>query len=302
MMKPNLVLVSLSALMTGCAALGESELTPSEIAEQVNPSLVKITYLDRQGHGSGFFVEGKEGVCTVLTAAHVVASSQVSNLTTSDGQMRRAQRTIRFPSFDLALVTFEMDGGGPCPYPELSLADSDQVSIGERLQVSGYPSRVGQTQIVAQFAPAEVTSLNSLAEGYGIAYTATTAGGMSGGPVVNRYGKVVGVHGMTDAEIVNLAQLQQSSSSPEQQRELEAASTRANVARLNTFKWAIPVNVYRDHVDEAWEAGQAEWDEKTAEDWVKDGNGLLAQERYEEAIVLYDRALEMQPDYADAWI
>ena len=36
-------------------------------------------------------------------------------------------------------------------------------------------------------------------------------------------------------------------------------------------------------------------------DFVKQGNDLFAQEKYEEAIALYDRALELKADYPDAW-
>ncbi|MCU0517543.1 MAG: serine protease [Oscillatoria sp. Prado101] len=70
-------LVALS--LSGCA------LKPETIAERVKPGVVLINYQFTRGNGTGFFVPGEPGVCTVLTARHVVASSQNLQVQTEDG-------------------------------------------------------------------------------------------------------------------------------------------------------------------------------------------------------------------------
>jgi hypothetical protein len=52
-------LISLSVI--SCAR----EKTPDQIYKDVSPSIVLINYRDQPGHGTGFFVEGNKGFCTV---------------------------------------------------------------------------------------------------------------------------------------------------------------------------------------------------------------------------------------------
>ena len=60
--------------------------TTQEIAKELENSVVLITYLDKAGHGTGFFVPGDKGDCSVLTARHVVSVSDKLKIDTSDGQ------------------------------------------------------------------------------------------------------------------------------------------------------------------------------------------------------------------------
>jgi tetratricopeptide (TPR) repeat protein len=41
--------------------------------------------------------------------------------------------------------------------------------------------------------------------------------------------------------------------------------------------------------------------EKTAEEWFNEGRTLAKLERYEEAIRCFDKALEIDPKFVDAW-
>ncbi len=40
----------------------------------------------------------------------------------------------------------------------------------------------------------------------------------------------------------------------------------------------------------------------SAEDWFEEGNNLYNQDRYEEAADCYQKALAINPYYADAWV
>jgi len=71
--------------------------------------------------------------------------------------------------------------------------------------VFGYPgipaSRKGQTERNFEFSPGFVTSrLPNHSDGYTLRYNAVTKGGMSGGPVFDGEGRVVGVHGEGDLD------------------------------------------------------------------------------------------------------
>ncbi|MBD1827251.1 GUN4 domain-containing protein [Microcoleus sp. FACHB-61] len=74
---------------------------------------------------------------------------------------------------------------------------------------------------------------------------------MSGGPVLDTSGKVVAVHGKTDAQIVADLQSYQASLSPLQQAALQQAAARvAGGVQINTFRWGIPIKTYQ--ANQSW--------------------------------------------------
>ena len=61
-------LTFLSLTLTNCS------LSPQKIASQLEASVVLLSYRNQSGHGTGFFVDGKPGVCSVLTACLLYTS------------------------------------------------------------------------------------------------------------------------------------------------------------------------------------------------------------------------------------
>ena len=232
--------------LTSCSQPKSSQ----EIAETVKKSIVLISYQHEAGHGTGFIVPGKTGVCTVLTARHVVEWRSL-NLQTNDQKLYKTDSIQASPNLDLALVTFK-PAGKNCPYPSLNLGDSDSVKQTDQIYISGFPDRVGSRKLVQQFVRGSVSGLDVLDQGYGISYDASTFGGMSGGPVLDTSGKVVAVHGKTDAQIVADLQSQQASLSPQQQAALQQAAARVGGGvQVNTFRWGIPIKTYL--ANQSWE-------------------------------------------------
>jgi hypothetical protein len=241
-----LILTLLALSLTSCGQQKSSQ----EIAETVKKSIVLISYQNKAGHGTGFIVPGPAGVCTVLTARHVVEGRSL-NLQTNDQKYWKSNSIQTSPNFDLAVVKFK-PATEKCPYPSLTFGDSESLKVTDKVYISGFPDRGGSRKLVPQFPQGYVTALDVLEEGYGISYEASTFGGMSGGPVLDTSGKVVAVHGKTDAQIVADLQSQQASLSPQQQAALQQAATRvAKGVQINTFRWGIPINTYR--ANQSWE-------------------------------------------------
>ncbi|MDQ2098896.1 MAG: GUN4 domain-containing protein [Tychonema bourrellyi B0820] len=234
--------------LTSCGQQKSSQ----EIAETVKNSIVLISYQNEGGHGTGFIVPGPTGVCTVLTARHVVEGRSL-NLQTNDQKLWKTDSIQASPNLDLAVVTFP-SVGEKCPYPSLNLGDSDSVKQTDQIYISGFPDRAGGGKLVRQFVRGSVSGLDVLEQGYGISYDASTFGGMSGGPVLDASGKVIAVHGKTDAQIVADLQSQQASLSEQQKATLQQAAARVagGGVQVNTFRWGIPIKTYQANL--SWES------------------------------------------------
>lgn len=165
-----------------------------EIAETVNKSLVLIYYENQGGHGTGFIVPGKKGVCTVLTAGHVVKGYSLKLQTYQDKQSHTTDSIQTSPTYDLAVVTFK-SAGENCPYPSVNFGNSNELKVGHKIYISGFPVLQNE-DLAPEFLEGSVSRINVfLTEGYGINYIAGVSVGISGAPVLDTSGKVVAVHG-----------------------------------------------------------------------------------------------------------
>ena len=234
-------LTFLSLTLTNCS------LSPQKIASQLEPSVVLLSYRNQSGHGTGFFVDGKPGVCSVLTAAHVVnKQGEIRLRTQKDRKLWDVARVEIFPNaIDLALVTFKPDTE-KCNYPALKIGNSDSLRKGSSIFIYGFPSP-GE-EAVAEFVDGKVSGLKKLARGYGFSYKTLTVGGMSGAPVMDERGKVVAVHGMSDREVVqSLASQELGLFKSERQfsQQAEKSLKTANVEHL-TFSWGVPIAFFQE--------------------------------------------------------
>jgi len=178
--------------------------TPQEIAKLAISATVQING-KTSGSGTGFIIAKQGTTYTVLTANHVVADKDTYTIrshTRKDYPVMRSvllQKGQKAP--DLAVVTFNSAES----YPVVTLGDSEQATVGTEIFVFGYPaippSRKDQTERNFEFVPGYVTSrLPTHSDGYTLRYNAVTKGGMSGGPVFDTEGRVVGIHGEGDRD------------------------------------------------------------------------------------------------------
>ena len=294
-----------------------------DITQILKEGVVKVTYGKRlnpiptkSGHATGFFVEGNRGRCTVLTVAHAVPEDADIRITPYDSERVEVTQIQRASGDDLAVMTFDVEDAEQCPYTSLKLGDSDRLRIDDFVRMAGYPERAGAARLVLQFPSGRVTKIESppLPNGYAISYDMTTVGGMSGAPVVNEKGRVVGVHGLTDSELVSLGRAQQSSLSDTQEDEIEEAEERVEgLARINHFKWGIPIQTFVRQqgalvmkesllsISNKAELAEIETQEKEVSELIEEADRLRNKKEYKESIDLYDEALAIDSQQKEGW-
>ncbi|NER02987.1 MAG: trypsin-like peptidase domain-containing protein [Okeania sp. SIO3C4] len=214
--------------------------TAREVARVAVPTTVQINNaLSPKASGSGVIIAKDGNTYIILTANHVVKNVNSEYIiTTSKGKehpvtsINPLQKTD--PNLDLAIVTFETSE----EYAVAPLSNSDEATIGSGVYISGYPlPSVGITERRYSFTSGLITTDGiSDPQGYSMRYDALTRRGMSGGPVFDVSGRVIGIHGQGETD--GSASVQQESG--EGQAEIKTG-----------FNLAIPTNTFLETLPEA---------------------------------------------------
>lgn len=169
----------------------------------------EITVLvnQNQKYGSGFIVGRGDFSYYVLTASHVVNSDGEIQITAPDKRRYNASIITRsLPNLDLAILEFKSEN----TYQVSRIADyrfseATPFGSGGNIYISGWERRQGSNQVVFSCG----TTLNTLdlflrqdpiSEGYELVYTNITQSGLSGGPILDNQGHVIGIHGRAEGE------------------------------------------------------------------------------------------------------
>jgi S1-C subfamily serine protease len=157
--------------------------------------------LDSESPGTGVILSKNDSKYTVLTAAHVVEYSDYKyNIRTPDQAIHPVQykNVKKLPGVDLAIVEFNSDR----LYPTAQIANSDETTEGSPVYIAGFPDPGTATEDrIFQFTSGEISSRPTTGpKGYLMHYTNITRVGMSGGPVLNSEGKLVGIHGLANTD------------------------------------------------------------------------------------------------------
>lgn len=154
----------------------------SGIVEQAIKSVVTIRTDASQG--SGFFI-ADEGY--IVTNAHVMENAKAAVIITYDGKSHTVYKIGEDSSMDIILLKINSTN-----YRPLKIADSDDVKQGQQIITIGNPYGLSfsVTQgIVSNVHQRGINGLNAY-----IQIDAALNPGNSGGPLIDREGKVIGIN------------------------------------------------------------------------------------------------------------
>lgn len=158
---------------------------------------------DEKFLGSGTLMYRRDNQYFVVTNKHVLRSGKPPyQVKAPDGKFHEvlAPDLNTFPQEDLILLSFQSDNA---KYKPPDFKDHAQMQIDEDVFAVGFPlETIKQETRQPNFSKltitqGQITSIfnKPLLEGYQIAYSNDVRKGMSGGPLLNKTGRVVGVNG-----------------------------------------------------------------------------------------------------------
>lgn len=225
---------------THSAGEADNYLPESQLQQQAK--LITVKVLSGSSSGSGIILKKQGQVYRVLTNHHVLIFGQVNqsyHIQTHDGQIYPAQvvKTANIKGSDLGLLAFRSQQN----YQIAPLSVSVNFSQGQEVFAAGFPFEADtatEEGLIFARGKIQMWSERTFSGGYQIGSTISLKKGMSGGPLLNSQGKVIGVNGIhkyplwgnpyvfADGSIASL----------EKKEEMQHLS------------WAIPVETFRQLV------------------------------------------------------
>ena len=240
-----------------------------ELVRRIKPSAVAIETFDAKGatlsRGSGFFISSDR----VITNRHVIEKSSRVEIHLINGKKFTARGVLAIDGEgDLALLQVDVPLNSAAPLPLVQSAPQE----GESIVVVGNP--FGLEGSVSNGIVSAVREI----PGYGkiIQITAPISPGSSGSPVVNMRGQVIGVATLQAAEGQSLNFAVPS-----------ARIAQLKIGELQTFS---SLNL------ESQKSKRA-----AAQSLYSQGLGILSRDEYARAAVYFEKAVEIDPGYAESW-
>jgi S1-C subfamily serine protease len=206
------------------------QLTVAQIKNEARAIAVKV--LSGYGAGSGILIKKQGQTYTILTNNHVLAVGESHRIQTPDGKIYQGEllRNRSFDGNDLVLLQFRSTR----EYSVARLASSP-VAVGDKVFATGFPGQEGSEKRGFEFLLGTVSFLSpkALVGGYQIGYSNPVEKGMSGGPLLNSRGEVVGINGMHAYPLWGDPYVFKDGSKPNLPRDLMIESS-----------WAIPIETF----------------------------------------------------------
>ena len=258
----------LLALITPIKVEATQDILP-ELVRRIKPSAVAIETFDSRGEklsrGSGFFIENDR----IVTNRHVIEGAHRAEVHSSTGVIFPVKGVLAVDAEgDIALLKIDIPNPAIRPLP----LDKTSPQEGESVVVIGNP--LGLEGSVTNGIVSAVRDIPTF--GRIIQITAAISSGSSGSPVVNMQGQVIGIATLqvTGGQSVNFA------IPSERISQLQIASVISLtdlVATSGRNKRAKAVQFFRD------------------------GLSFLSKDDCEKALPYFEKAVEADSSYADAW-
>lgn len=169
------------------------------VYEKVNPAVVHIGVNGGQGSGFVYDTQGH-----IVTNNHVVEGARTIVVTFANGQQLPAELVGRDPSVDLAVIRVNPNGQA---LTAVEMADSDTLRVGQLVVAIGSPfglessMTTGVISALNRLFPAEGSNGMSYQIPNIIQTDAAINPGNSGGPLLDIYGRVIGVNSAIESPV-----------------------------------------------------------------------------------------------------
>ena len=284
-----------------------------KVAQQITVRIESV----QSGTGSGVIVARQGSTYTVLTAEHVVPKPDSYSITAPDGQKYpvSAGSVKKLEGVDLAILQFS----SPKSYQVATLAN---YYIGLEARplafLSGFPGSGGGARqlTVGTVFPTSTTifaaqNSYSMASGRELVYTTFSQPGMSGGPVLDQQGRVIGIHNASETKLetdessgeVFATYLGRSLGVPIHTFLGLAAQVQVSPTLLRVEN-TVPSTMNRGAIQSVLDSRLPEKPAEkgaTAFDWLKYGNRLWRLGRFKDAVAALDRAIALKPNFYQAF-
>jgi S1-C subfamily serine protease len=239
MMFVTMLTIVLPRILTQSFVVSELGITQEQKLQRQLRS-ISIKVLARgQNIGSGVLLKRNDRVYTIVTNAHVIqAANAPFQLQTHDGEIYAAALVTSPASQnrDLSILRFQSNNR---TYITAKLAITSP-KVGDRVWSSGFPLISTESQDRLSKAPwgleitnGQITHILPIAisGGYAIGFDRGIRKGMSGGPLINQSGELVGINGVHANPLWDTPDI------------LEDGSTVSDALQeqINSASWAIPI-------------------------------------------------------------
>ncbi|MCW9679361.1 tetratricopeptide repeat protein [Dolichospermum planctonicum UHCC 0167] len=301
-----------------------------QIAQEIT---VLIPNANPEDMGSGVIIAQKGNIYYVLTADHVIWNRDEKKLKNKleivapDNQRYaiNVSNAKRMPGVDLAVVQFTSNQ----KYRVATLANYSLNTKGQKVFVSGFPGNKQQNKnkphrilTAGILSQPELIRLNTyvsfnnqssiipvqiqtvLSDGYDLLYSNITKGGMSGGAVLDTQGRLIGIHGRAEGDLL-LDEINLGSSSGIPIRTFLNLVEQAGIDSDLKVETTAPATLKKSEEDVISEyllpLDQVPKNSDDEISWLNYANQLWRSQKYAEAIKAVDKAISKKPDFYQAW-